>query len=553
MTLERSAARTRRLTMAGQSLTTLGAGLLLLLLGCGASEDGSSPDSTGARPNVVLLSIDTLRPDHLGAWGYSRDTSPFLDELARRGTRFANAWAPSPWTLPSHATMLTGLFPHRHGAERSELTIDLAAARLPEMLLADGYGTCGVVTSIFVSDKYDFGRGFEHFHDFGIQDGTRATPDAPEAEEVFDHALEWAAGQPDDRPLFLFLHVYDVHYPCDAPSPWDEKYDRPSRPDELEYENYFYYLRNPLTPEQLEHQRNQYDEEIAYVDAMFERFVERWKAERPQTIFMVVSDHGEELGERGSWGHAHTLTPEQLHVPWIVSGLGIRDQVVEQRVGLEDLAATIAGLTGAPFATGEGLDRSSQLRDGAEVGTDAVAARFASTHRFRTIRHRWHEPPYDLIADLGRVQYQLYDLENDPGGLEDLLTGDRAADRMQAARMNREMYEWLGQPWEVVRAGRLVTEGVFVVNGQRQNQEIEAAAGLRFAMFPLDAEVTFVTVDSEQYGPYSVAGSLPGEAERLQPDDTEPPLRWHGEPLDSGDAELTEEQRERLRALGYLD
>jgi arylsulfatase A-like enzyme len=535
----------QRTTPAGL-VVVLGLTLGLVGPGCGSREGGSPPGSGGSagerRPDIVLLSVDTLRPDHLGAWGYARDTSPFFDELAGRGTRFANAWAPSPWTLPSHATMLTGLFPHHHGAERSELTIDRRAPLLAEMLLAAGYATCGVVTSIFVSDKYGFGRGFEHFDDFGILAGTRDTKEAPDAAEVFDRGLRWAQEQPQDTPLFLFVHVYDVHYPYAAPSPWDERYDRPSRPDELGYENYFYYLRHPLSDEEMEHQRDQYDEEIAYVDAMFHDFVDRWTAARPRTLFVMVSDHGEELGDRGSWGHAHTLGPEQLHVPWIMVGPSVRAQVVSQRVGLEDLPATLASMAGVSFPAGDGIDRSTQLQQGTIVGEDAVAARLATTYRFKTIKHRWHDPPYDLVVDLARLQAALFDLEQDPEGLHDVL----AEHELRARRMMQEMFEWLGQPWEVRRDGHLQTDGVFVVDGVRQNQEIDLKAGSRFALFPLDATVTFVAADGGTGGPYAAAGGV-------LPADGDPNLSWNGQPLDTGAAGLTEEQRERLRALGYLD
>jgi arylsulfatase A-like enzyme len=510
----------------------------VLTAGCGGRNGGA--DAPPLHPTIVLLSIDTLRPDHLGAWGYERATSPFLDELAARGTRFADAWAPAPWTLPSHATMLSGLLPRHHGAVRSELSIDREAPWLPEALAGAGYATCGVVTSIFVSDEYGFARGFAHFFDFGLAEESREDDEAPDAEEVFAHALEWAAAQPADQPLFLFLHVYDAHYPCAAPPPWNELFDRSSLTSELRYEDYFYYQKHPLTPKQLEHQINQYDEEIAYVDATFRDFVGTWTANRPQTVFLVVADHGEELGERGSWGHGHTLYPEQLHVPWLVAGPGIRKQVVEQRVGLTDLAATIAGLAGVPFAEGDGLDRTEQLRTGREVGPDRVAGRFASTNRRATVKHRWHEPPFDLIVDLQYRGTELYDLATDPHAEHDL----HRERRNQVATMRRNLYAWLGEPWEAEQDGRLTTDGVFVHDGQAYREAIDMTAGTRFAVFPLDAEVNFLAADGTRVGPYSVAsGDLPN------PDD--PCLGWHGKKLAIEAVPLSEEQQERLRSLGY--
>ncbi len=520
--------------------------LLLLVPACGGQRpERPLPTGNGERPDLILLSIDTLRADHLGCYGYERDTSPFLDSLAGRGTWFTQAWAPTPWTLPSHATLLSGLLPLHHGAEEEQHAITTAAPMIAEALAAAGYGTCGVVTSIFVSARYGFARGFQHFHDFGVATGDSAEIGTPDADDVFAHALQWAAEQPDGRPLFLFLHVYDVHYPYDAPPPWNERFNRPARPEELHYENYYFYLQHPLTAEQLAQQMGQYDEEIAYVDDALRRFYRTWTASRRNTVLLVTADHGEEFGERGSWGHAHTLTPEQLHVPWLVTGAGVRRQRIDQRVGLEDMAPTLAGLAALPgdvrarFAT-DGVDRSDQIRRGAPAGEDRVAARFASTCRRHTLEHRWHEPPYDLIFDLPHLEYHLYDLSADPQARRDVLQDHLA----RARELNDDMYAWLGQPWEAVAAGTVQSDGLFVVDGQRQNQEMAVTAGRRFALFPPDARLTWRGPDGAESGPWqALGGELPS------PDD--PALRWHGPLLESETRAPDELQQQRLRSLGY--
>ena len=330
--------------------------------------------------------------------------------------------------------------------------------------------------------------------------------------------------QPAGKPLFLFLHVYDVHYPYDPPPPWNERFNRPARPEELHYENYYYYQQHPLTGEQLAQQMGQYDEEIAYVDDALRRFYRTWTASRRNTVLLVTADHGEEFGERGSWGHAHTLTPEQLHVPWLVTGAGVHRQRIDQRVGLEDMAPTLAGLAALPgevrarFAT-DGVDRSNQIRHGAPAGAP---------------------PPYDLIFDLPHLEYQLYDLAADPQARRDVLQDHLAL----ARRLNEDMYEWLGQPWEAVAAGTMRSDGLFVVDGQRQNQEMAVSAGQRFALFPPDARLTWRGPDGTESGPWqALGGDLP------PPDD--PALRWHGPLLDSEIRALDERQRQRLRSLGY--
>lgn len=509
-----------------------GALALLLVAGCGSTPDARPPD-------LVLISLDTLRADHLGSYGAEREVSPFLDRLAEEGTRFADAWAPSPWTLPSHATLLTGRHTFEHGAIEDGHGIDRRAAMLPEVLRAAGYRTGAAVTSVYVSSRYGMDRGFDHFHDFGIVDGTLATQTTLDAEEVLDHGLAWASDQPDDAPVFLFLHLYDIHYPYDPPAPWNERLDPPARPEILSYENYFHYLRNPLDEATYAHLRNQYDEEILYVDDALRRFHAAWSTRRPDTVFAVVSDHGEEFGERGSWGHAHTLTPEQLHIPWILHGPGVEAQVVEARAGLEDVAPTLAGLAGVGFPA-SGLDRSAQVGGGAAPPGDA--ARFASTSRFRTLKHRWHDPPLDLVVDLARSQAVLYDLARDPRATTDL-SGSRRDD---ALRLMAGLYAWRGEPWELRAAATLETDGVIVVGGAPQGSRVEAPAGIRFAVYPLDAAVRATTAAGVVSGPWAVLGGT-------TPDATDPLLGWEGRPLESIPADLSPEDRERLRSLGYID
>ena len=529
-------------------LLALGLGLLLLP-GCASEKVGQQlPAGHAQRPDLILLSIDTLRADHLGCYGYARDTSPFLDELARQGTRFTSAWAPSPWTLPSHATLLSGYLPQHHGAIEVEHSIATDIPMLSEVLSESGYTCCGVVTSLLVSQRFGFDRGFAHFQDFGIAAGDILDRSPPVADDVFEQALHWAESQPDGEPLFLFLHVYDVHYPYNAPAPWNKKFNRPARPGELLYENYHYYLKHPLTAEQMNQQRGQYNEEISYVDDAWRRFHTTWLASRQNTVFMVTSDHGEEFGECGSWGHAHTLMPELLHVPWIISGPGVLAQAIEDRVGLEDIAPTLAGLAGASFGSTDGVDRSDMIRHGTastirNAAEDHVAARFAATSRRHTLLHRWHDPPHDLVFNLPRMQYTMHDLVANSRATQDIL----GTNLDKARRMNQDMYAWLGQPWEALAEGTaLTTDGVFVVDGQRQNQEMPVVAGQRFALFPADAVLLWQGTDGTASGPWRALG---GE---LPPAD-DPGLRWHGRIIASDSAPLTEQQKERIRALGYVD
>ena len=147
--------------------------------------------------------------------------------------------------------------------------------------------------------------------------------------------------------MFLFLHVYDAHYAYDPPEPYASMFDRPPEKGDPKYRNYFHFKKKPLTPEQFEHQLAQYDESIRFVDAQLKRISEAAAAAGRSVRWVVTADHGEEFGERGSWGHAHTLYSEQLHVPLVVSGPGLPEgMVIDEVVGTHDVAPTIAGWVG---------------------------------------------------------------------------------------------------------------------------------------------------------------------------------------------------------------
>ena len=452
----------------------------------------------GDKPDLVLISVDTLRADHLGAWGYERDTSPHLDALAARGQRFANARSPSPWTLPSHATMLTGLLPHEHGAVDDGMQL-ADVPRLPEVLGEQGYVTGGFVTSLFVGAQFGMDRGFDHFDDFGIRTKAANLKDEVQAEEVVDSALLWVEEHLGES-VFLFVHLYDAHYPYDAPYPYDSRFDEAG--NDIEYRKYFYYLRRPLSEQQMSHQVAQYDEEIAYVDEQLGRLFEAF--EDRDVVFVVTADHGEEFGERGSWGHGHTLYPEQLHVPLIVSGHGVDAGVVEQAVGSQDIAPTMAALGGAHI---EGVNLLESPPSGRALISD--------TSRFKTNRVGVYQDGMRLDWDLVNEQKTLY---ADP--LE-LTPVDQPEDTEALTAL---LAQHLGTPWAT-------DEPVAITQGVALSEGVASDVGMgAFALIPVDASA----------GDFSVANP-PAEGDSLQ---------FYG--LGQEAIVLDPEQRAALEALGYI-
>jgi len=315
---------------------------LCLAGGCGARAP--------ARPSVILISIDTLRADHLGLYGYGRDTSPFLDRFARQCTVFERAHAPCAWTLSSHMTMLTGLFPAQHGVVEEDVALNDGIPTLAERLHDVGYQTVGLYRQSWVHERHGFARGFDVF---------RAHVDVEEAGAHLDEEL----GRLDpERPLFLFVHLYDVHnapagpgqrplYP--GPKPFQDLFLTPDAAPLPELsEEKLWETANLLGPAELETVVALYDGGIRHVDTRLSEWFEEleragWLA---NTLVVITSDHGEALGQRGRLDGHGGFAEEGLHVPLLVRrpdghGAGTRNPAV---VHLGDLVPTVLSALGLP-------------------------------------------------------------------------------------------------------------------------------------------------------------------------------------------------------------
>jgi arylsulfatase A-like enzyme/Flp pilus assembly protein TadD len=293
--------------------------------------------------NVVLITIDTLRADRIGAYGYAGAKTPTIDTLAGEGVLFRNAAAAAPLTLPSHTTILTGMHPHRHGVRNNgagALADDVPT--LASMLSSAGYRTGAFVGAFVLDHRFGLSRGFDVYDDEIERD-----PDAPagiEAERpaaaVVERAINWLRGG-DARPFFLWVHVYDPHAPYAPPPPYGAEFTG-----------------------------RLYDGEIAYVDAEIGRLREaiRNLPGGDRTVTLIMGDHGEALGEHGELTHGVLLYEPTVHVPLIVhapSVLGRRE--VTTPVSLTDLAPTVASLLGVSRSPrSDGVDLSAALLSGSE-------------------------------------------------------------------------------------------------------------------------------------------------------------------------------------------
>ena len=327
----------------------------------------AGPPQTGFEPaptrGYILISIDALRADHLGLYGYAKPTSPFLDELARRATVFDHAFAQVPSTLPSHMSMFTGLYPGEHGVFPPSSVLAPEIRTLPEILLHAGFRTAGHTEGGYVQGGYGFARGFREWTDTPYADDT-------DVERTFGRGVAFLKTvQPGER-FFLFLHSYTVHDPYWPP----EKYRQmfwPGPPPEGAGEPsgpHFAAINNGLevtTPGAVDYYEAMYDASIRYTDDALRQLFADLEASglAADTTVILTSDHGEEFLEHGKLVHTQ-IYPECLHIPLIVVHPAQREGLRIGRLAQTiDFAPTIYDLAGvAPPAGLSGKSLKPQLR-----------------------------------------------------------------------------------------------------------------------------------------------------------------------------------------------
>ncbi|MGD8376654.1 MAG: sulfatase [Acidobacteriota bacterium] len=398
------------------------------------------PGKATSKPqiNFLVISLDTLRPDHLGCYGYDRDTSPFIDEFASKGTVFDQAFTTAPWTLPAHMSMFTSLYPSFHKLDRGNFVgsahVDESEALLAEELAAAGYRTAGFVSHPYLAGEWGYARGFDLYHDATML-----------AVHQTRRTLQWMEWHRFHRnrgtapaKFFLFLHYLDAHEPYGAPSPHGEMFVRDYK-GALQPQDYMVTLFSDKEFENEEDFRyviGLYDGEVHFLDANLGKIfrgLETFGFDG-DTMVVVTSDHGEEFKDHGTMGHWHSLYDSELRVPLIVryppGGAGGRR--VDYPVNLLDLFPTILELAGrkpvperlqgvslVPFLVAQGGGTLPGTRDlFAEFGPGDVEweqdyfQRAIRSGRYKLIV-TWHQD--------GRVQRELYDLVADPGEQENVI------------------------------------------------------------------------------------------------------------------------------------
>jgi arylsulfatase A-like enzyme/tetratricopeptide (TPR) repeat protein len=367
------------------------------------------------RLNLLLVTIDTLRADHVGVYGYAQAVTPVLDGFAAGGVRFEHAHSAVPLTGPSHATILTGLYPPVHGVRDNVVfVLDPSHKTLATLLKAEGYRTGAFVGAYPVAAAFGFRQGFDTFTENFRESPIPGAGAQRRANEVADDAIGWITTG-GKGPFFAWVHFYDPHAPYDPPEPYKSRLAGRA-----------------------------YDGEIAFADAQLGRVLEALRAggHDKDTVVAVVADHGEALGEHGELTHAVLVYESTLRVPLMLSGPGLpAGKTVAEPVGTVDLARTLLGLLGLQGPAGSpGRD----LRAAWEKGRLPSEPLYAESV-FGRLNCRWSSLRAWTARDWKLIdghRAELFNLVEDPGETRnraneepDRVNRMRAALRAAVARM----------------------------------------------------------------------------------------------------------------------
>ncbi|MGH9367068.1 MAG: sulfatase-like hydrolase/transferase, partial [Thermoanaerobaculia bacterium] len=358
--------------------------------------------------NVLLITIDTLRADRLGCYGFAEIRTPRIDSLAEDGALFERCVSSTPLTLPSHTTIFSGTYPLRHGVrDNGGFVVPAELPMLAPLFLDRRYRTAAVVGAFVLDSRWGLGRGFEEYHDdFDVhkEDIVSFGDIQRPANEVADAALRWLEGQSRKSPFFLWVQFFDPLEPYEPPSPFREQY--PGRP---------------------------YVGEIAFVDSQVGRLLDALSRRglRDRTVVVLAGDHGESLGEHEEQGHGFLAYQTTLRVPLILSlpGSVPRGARRPEPVSLADIMPTIAEATALPVPSSvQGRSLLPLLAGGAGWGEVPV---YAETY-YPRLHFGWGElrsiqgRRYKIIESSAP---ELYDLEHDP------------TEEVNLARIHRPLYE----------------------------------------------------------------------------------------------------------------
>ncbi|MFZ0517352.1 MAG: sulfatase-like hydrolase/transferase [Acidobacteriaceae bacterium] len=385
--------------------------LAILTLTCCKSAPKKENSGTELKPiNVVLITLDTVRADHLHCYGYEKIKTPNIDSLAANGVQFEKAVAQTPLTQPSHASMFTGTNPNvNHVRNNGGFALQPSSITMATILQRHGWNTAGFVSSSVLKKIFGFNQGFAFYDDRLQQDTSGQQSDTRPANVTVDHAIQWLNAQ-TDRPFFLWLHLYDAHQPYDAPAKFDKEY--------------------PGDP---------YDAAIAYEDSQLGIFLNALKRKSPadKTLIVLLSDHGQSLGEHGEYEHGVFLYDATIRIAWIMDGPQIPAGVrIQQQAREIDLLPTVLDLLGG---------KASSAVQGTNLAPAFSGKAVPTTYSYEEtmcpkINMGWSELRGIHTADWMYIRApkpELYNLDQDPGELNNILSLHPKKYRELEAELNK--------------------------------------------------------------------------------------------------------------------
>jgi arylsulfatase A-like enzyme len=411
--------------------------------------------------NVLLISLDSLRADHVGAYGYGRDTSPNFDRFAKEGVLFRNAIATSSWTLPTHLTMFTGRSQLSHGVVVDTRVLPESIPTLGEIFHEAGYATAGFVSGPYCGPQYGYGRGMDTYLDLSAEFGGKGAEarGAILSPKINEMGLDWLERLDGKQPFFLFLHYFDIHYDYVPPAPYDAMFD-PDYTGTMDGTKFIerHDVHAGMDPRDLEHIVALYDGEIRFTDFHVGKVLDRLREKGllDSTVVLILSDHGEEFFEHGNKGHHRTVYEEAVRVPFALrlpGGVHARKEIPAQ-VSTMDVFPTLldaAGFTLPSDLEGESL---AAWLGGKESTREAVFSDFYDKKGFnlqvarrtperKTIQH------FNRITHPKKGPFEEYDLAADPVEKRNLARSGLSPSGVDSVAV---MTRWLDEQWRAYRA-----------------------------------------------------------------------------------------------------
>jgi arylsulfatase A-like enzyme len=429
------------------------------------------PPAAPGAPNILFITLDAVRAPNLSLYGYARSTTPRLEQLAKTGVVFERALSTAPWTLPSHASMFTGRWPHELSTDYAA-PLDTAYPTLAEFLKTRGYVTAGFVANYgYCGYETGLNRGFIHYDDFPVSLGEMVSSSTltrtiannfrlrrfiqndehinrKSAADINDAVLTWLSRQ-SHKPFFIFLNYFDAHDPYLPPAPFDRKFGPGRKHGKYSPLHHWLYdkavAHQNMSQETIQEEINAYDGAIAYLDDKLGLLLDELQKRHlmTNTLIIVTSDHGEEFGEHGLFDHGYSLYRPSVHVPLFISFPGSlpEGKRVRMAVSLRDLSATLMDLLGfgrdSPFP-GRTLARY----------WDATANLVASHQEplLSEVKYAAGNPPWFPISkgDMRSLVFQdtryimngdgaeeLYDFEKDPWERQNLVSSEEQRPMLQ--------------------------------------------------------------------------------------------------------------------------